>query len=235
MNPKEYRVIPQILISEREKKDWSQAQLAEEISKHLSNSIGNLTISQWETGRRPVPHKYNEILAKVFDCSVDYLAGYETESLSNLTRTDDIAKIRIPFSELSLYDGYPVYVEFKNYDYPDGWAICDFQRGKKRLHFKDRILTIAINDNDNIKYYIMEPIYYLGISISNRKCATLKQLRNKDSFMVSMLSNDPTIQALYNGWYHHNEDMTAIINDQGRVLPYQGLNKTYIVYMTSED
>lgn len=50
------------------------------------------------------------------------------------------------------------------------------------------------------------------------------------SFWVELTTSDKYMQGLYNGWYHHNEDKTCLINNRGLTLPYEGLHISYYAY-----
>ena len=59
----------------RTKLEMSQRDLCRALSEEYGREISPVTISTWETGRRPVPEKYITSLCAVFNCTYDYLAG----------------------------------------------------------------------------------------------------------------------------------------------------------------
>ena len=71
--------------------------------------------------------------------------------------------------------------------------------------------------------------------LEQKKSLSIQELMNREPVYIQMNSADSSIRSLYDGWYHHNENKTALINNEGLVLPYSGLKKAYLAYGYSYD
>ena len=59
----------------------------------------------------------------------------------------------------------------------------------------------------------------------------MKEMLSSKRVYISMLNSDQAIRAKYDGWYRHNEDKTYLIQaGSGLILPYEGLNITFMAY-----
>ena len=185
-------------------------------------------ISAWETGRRGVPLKYNDKLCKIFDCTQAYLLG-ETDDRRCSTPDDDSqenALREINYHDLANYDGKPLWVTFSSHEYIDGWAIFNASNGL--FMFKDG--ARLIKRLKDVHVYAKLPDFE-NESLLSKRSLNFMQLKAVEKAYIVMTSPDEDVRRLYNGWYYHNEDGTALISSgSGRVLPYDGLNISYRAY-----
>lgn len=187
-------------------------------------------VSAWECGRRMPTEGTFKILASVFGVSIAYLKGLsddplgeaETSSTINPNENAEIHAVELDKDLLPLYDGKPVFVSFNNYEHKDQWFIYNVT--------KDTLIgsEFTINSSDpSIKRVFSFDPYLTDLG----KCLSIKDLLIcKTSVYVSMKSPDRQICSLYNGWYHNNENNTALINKDGLSLPYEGLNNSYVAF-----
>ncbi len=230
-------VIPSRMACSRRKMGYSQHELARKIAQYLKrDNFPAASVSLWETGTRKVPTKYVSVLSAILDVSVNYLLGlsdsetgeYDTE----ITNVDDeFHKYEIPYRSLYKYHNKPVFVEFLNKAHADAWGI--FDNDKNRIIFINVILNISASNSDNFKFYTMQPYETESFSIF-RKPLEMNKVLERDNFFIRMNTSDPYICGKYNGWYHHNEDRTAMINALGLVLPYEGIGINYFAYSAGE-
>ena len=129
------------------------------------------TISSWELGRREPSLEVQEALCTYYNVSLSYLRGItdnidatdEDVILENSKYTekhiDDIYNIRkeikITAAETLLFDGKPVFIEFKDYSHQNQWAIVN--RQKKMLILKNGYISVY-SPNIN-KIYILYILY----------------------------------------------------------------------------
>lgn len=234
---KKYHVIPARIALLRSEMGMKQTDFADQLSELLGKKFSPSVISMWETNRRSMPDKYVEPVAKFFGVSVAYLLGQTNDKTSEeptiLTMAaQETDKIEIPTEHLYKYDRRPVYVEFTGFEHENGWGLYD--REKNAIVFVDFILKIKSKLPDNVRLYSNPPKYDINGLFDDYKPLDMIRIFYLDCVYIRMNTCDRAVQNLYNGWYHHNENHTALVNNEGNVLSYDGLNKWYTAYSTGD-
>lgn len=218
------RINPVRLALARTSAGLTQKDLVTKIAEVMEDtqSLNAQVVSSWERGNRPVPTKYETTLSMILGQSVEWFKRAD-ERKENVKNTD---AIEIMAADLVKYDGCPIWVEFHRHESPDGWAL--FSMRHKRLVFSEYF--IPVNKYPEMHYYLSKPnandIRFQMKHIS----LAFKDLIKEERVFVVMNTADKVVTALYNGWYHHNENKTALINDRGLILPYDGLHLSYNAY-----
>ena len=224
------RVVPARLKQKRLEKHWKQADLCDALEKEgvkLSVSM----VSAWEIGRKPVAPEYLPALTKCLDCEEDYLRGRDTENI-DISDIHDANKYtcEIKYEDLCHYDGKPIYIEFRNWAHKDCWGI--YCAADNFFHcIKYNITADKVLSNE-CRFYALAPIYTIQSGEKRKQLHSLDMPKflSRQEIYVVMNTHDRSLRAEYNGWYHHNENHTAIINANGLCLPYEGLNLSYSAY-----
>lgn len=210
------------LIQLRLDKCYSQndlARLLREMNEDCSMLPGN--ISSWESRKRPVPLKYLHCLCDIFSVSEEYLLGEDDIQI------DEPVFKPLDTKCLHAYDKQPIYVEFTDYSHQSGWAI--YSHAESSFTFLDKkILYIDLQRLKTV-LYTFDPNRAIDKTL-RPKSITLKELFIAQNVYIMMITQDAEIRNLYNGWYRHNENHSALINSDGLVLPYGGFKKSYNAY-----
>lgn len=218
------------LMKLRQERNWTQADMAQKISIFLANEpLSNLSISAYENGRRLPSIQVLIAMAQLFEVSVDYLVGHDVvttdraDKLNTQTVYPQIdTKIRV--QEYENFDGLPVYVKGKDVLVAERWGILDYPG--KRVVFPDGELEI----NKSVELYRGTMLEFPAPFTDLKPLNLGKMLGAKMVFIVPRTS-DPVAKEKYRGHYKHNEDHSCLINVQnGLLLPYTGLNISYIAY-----
>lgn len=229
-------IIPQKLAYVRDLRHLKQSELSVCISDYLNEGSPVLsvsTISSWETGKRPVPEKYYEPIAKVLDVSILYLCGltddldgvipveYPTDTLAtpNLISNNDIFK----------YDGMPVFVVFEDFSSDSRWGIYDGKRA--RIWFADSYLNMSVvYKNPKIRIYKMRPDY-LGLVDFSSASIPFSEAIIKEQVYIKMKSPDPEVHKAYDGWYQTApEGKPFFVSAIGVPLPFSGYGISYLCF-----
>ncbi len=226
------------VVQARRDKGMSQKDLAQALTENslTGKSITQAAVSLWETTERNIPYKYLETLCLVLNVTEPYLlnltddkhADYdEVETQQQYSRIEE-PLYKIEYWKLYAYDRQPIYVKFNDIaDHPNGWAI--YNRDHRAFVFADNIMKEVTLQRLNATFYTRD-ISRLDDGLFQRKALDWDKFMTLNPVYVSMITTDKEIKALYNGWYNHNENHTALINKDGLVLPYSGLKKSYLAY-----
>ena len=253
MRPKnKERIIPARLQALRDEKGLTQAELTKDFNKcYPDKQIGYSSFSMWETGRRPVTKGCLEPIMEYFGVSKSYLFGltddkneeFEDDVIEEMlnkqvtsnTINDINLKSEILWKDLFRFDKCPIYVEFPNFDAMGGWAI--YNKATNEFVFADKRMPItdAMKKTRSARLYSTRLDYLASYGENIRKPLELIKVMNMNQVYVKMASPDSAIRAMYNGWYHHNEKHTALINSEGLVLPYNGLGVSYSAYSVGDN
>lgn len=219
----------------RQEANMSQYDLAEEISKKIGDSFAKSNISLWERGRRDIPMKYLDILSDILKVDKDYLLG-ENVTKDGVAYSSHIdAKVgqeEIPYSELFMYDGLPLFVEFINGDRENAWAIYDRMNGL--LHFMNQKIKVNLNLSRMARFYLNADVYVQYSSLY-RNSLNMTQFMKAKNVFVRSISADPAIKNRIDGWYHHSTDKTYLLDGKGNTLEYSNLGVTYMAYSEGYD
>lgn len=219
----------------------NQQELALQLSKFMDRKqdYSLTTISAWELGRKTPPLATLYKLADFFGVSVDYLcnqtndrqgkgSGYTVNDKSTEERDSiiDESKLLLRKEDYKKYDKMPVFVVFKNMDIKSQWGLLNLEN--QEVVFLNGRIALGEYDISLYVYPLPNEMYYNFWKIH---AYSLQQLMQANMFWIELYSYDSEIKGKYNGWYTHNEDKTAIINcNNGYVLPYTGLNVSYVAY-----
>ena len=241
------RIIPARLVLLRREKKISQAELTREINeRYSSDQIGISTVSMLETGRRPVSAKYMQVIMDYFKVSKAYLLGFTDDpkeelpqkEIDNLIETGGVGsesdKVQILPSDLFRFHLCPIYVEYPNLYSMNGWAIYDDKTSE--LVFPDRRVKITDSfwNSDKVRLCTLRQEYDTVYSDNSKKPLDLRRLMEQESVLVKMTSPYVGVRSMYDGWYHHNEKKSALINNIGLVLPYEGLGISYNAFSSGD-
>lgn len=185
-------------------------------------------VSSWETGAKLPSLSTLTVIAEFFNVSLEYLRGLSNErnALEHVDYDYLELKYHIAAETISAYDGTPVWIEFEDLTFKNQWGIVDVESqtiicAKIRIPFKTKgIKTYAIPlPNDIFKEtFLAQPIPW-------------NRIMTLDTFWVEIVSTDKLLSTQYNGWYHHNENRTGIINAVGLTLPYEGFGTSWRAYV----
>ena len=217
--------------------NWSQKEFGHRLSElsPKENEVSQSMVSMWETRDRAISMVYLEPLSQLLGVTTDYLMGLtdDEQGLHEEKPGLNYTKDEIEYWELYAYDEQPVYVDFsETLAHKNGWAI--YNRASDIFVFSNDIIKVTECEKNKAKYFTTD-ISRLDDPLEQKKALSLQELMNKEPIYIQMLSADRTVRALYDGWYHHNENKTALINNECLVLPYSGLKKAYSAYGYSYD
>lgn len=230
-------IIPSRLSFLRKNINLSQQQLVDLITDYSDGQyrVSVAQISSWETGERSVPEKYIPIFCQIYNVNEDYFLGEsdgsKDEHNSICIESQESNKILINYEHIYMFDKRPVYVVFLDYLHENGWGIYDMK--KNQIQFADYSYKIYAHNIENLAFYALQPGYIVS-EPAKTKAMDIVSLLSRSWVWIEMGSPDVAIHKLYDGWYHHNEQMSALINESGLVLPYSGLNKSYKAYFLAE-
>ena len=217
----------------RSSNNMTQKEMAERLSE-LSTRKEPLTVStvsSWETGRRQPSREMIDCIAKLFQVSADYLECLTDEpngSACSLPPEPEYEnQISIPMDKIATLDGKPVFVSFKNHAHEDQWGIVNMDRSSFIL--RNGLLRFTDQTIDQI--FVSEPYFaYIKSTQSNLSLDMSKLLNTKKYVWIEMTTSNSYVRGLYNGWFHHNETHSCLINEKGLTLPYGGLGISFHAY-----
>ena len=212
-----------------------QNKFAARLSELTGKPLSVTSVSLWLTGRRNIPRKYAPYIAEIFGVTEAYLFGFTSDPHSTIVEEipegDETFYEIIP-SQLYAYEGKPVYITFGAFEHEDGWAI--YNRKRQLFIFQDDTLKETTIKKIGAKIYVRD-ISDLRDPLIHRKALDYRGLMEaKEGVYIIMNTSNVAIRNLYNGWYRHNENHTALINKEGLALPYEGLKKAYQAYTYNE-
>ena len=212
--------------------NMNQNELATRIAGITQKNLSATTISLWLTGNRSIPIKYLSPLCEIFGVSEPYLLGLSdgyNDSYENVKekKEEEITLYEIDPWQLYAYDGQPIFVVFKHFEHENEWAL--YNRNKRVFVFCNEVIKEANLKTAEVQFYTKD-ITKLVDPLVQRKSLDYASFMNSDKVYIEMNTANLSIQSLYNGWYKHNENHTALINSQGLVLPYDGFKKAYLAY-----
>ena len=130
--------------------------------------------------------------------------------------------------QLYAYDRQPLFIEFQSEaQHESGWAIYNRLRGA--FVFADDVVKESTMQRLNARYHTTD-LTRLNDALQQRKSLDYEKLMKTSPVYIQMITTDRYIRGLYDGWYHHNENHTALINEEGLCLPYTGLKKAFYAY-----
>ncbi len=227
-----YNVVPSRLVTLRLKRGLIQKDVYQYLSSLNLGPVSSGTVSQWETRFRPVPKYYIKPLAELFQCTEEYLIGVSDSPDSKepvaavLNKNINDKPNEITFADLFRYNKKPVYVEFLNKEKEDGWAL--YNDKQQTLVFTDTIIPLPENVETSMRFFSSLP-EYMTYSPVAEKALSFESALSKEYVYIKMKTTNEAIHLIYDGIYRHNENHTAFINEKGLILPYAGINISYVV------
>lgn len=215
-----------------EKSGSSQAKFAEVLTNRSGQTVSPASVSLWLTGRRSVPQKYIEDITNMFGVTEAYLLGMTDDPQKTWKDIEEEGTNKeelyiIDRWQLYAYDRKPIFVTFDNYDHEDGWAI--YNRDRQIFIFADDVVRETVLMRIGAKFHTKD-ITELDDPLKLRNSLDLHSMMTAKNIYIHMNTSNRAVQQMYDGWYHHNEKHTALINEEGLVLPYAGLKKAYRAY-----
>ncbi len=234
----ENRIIPTRLAYARNFRKLSQVEVLNKINELSNSDLKQSIYSQWETGRRTIAIKHNAVIAEALNTSLEYLTGL-TDNINSIygdleIKTIDIdeedSKIKIDASELYRYDKKPLFVVPLDYSFSAGWGIFD--------KLTNTVTTlngiIKLTKDSDLEFYVYGPSFINEIGIRTKRRIDLRTVFECDYIYLESCSPDRVLRAQINGYYHHltngNNDKIALVSETGIILPYSGINISYIAY-----
>lgn len=237
INSSKKHVISSRLAHLRAQKGMTQTEFASNLaeiyeSTHPDSNVHPINISlvsAWERGLKNTPSKYISSIIKLYGCTEEYLYG-ESDDPHSTKKTEftGCKPLMEPIKDLSIYDTKPIFIVFNNFQHNDQWGLCDME--KKRIVCTDFHIPITSTILKNITAYPAQPYQTTKRNMGEVKPLDIISFLKKDKVYVVMNTHDKQVHMIYDGWYRHNEDKTALINSIGHVLPYDGLNISYLAY-----
>lgn len=223
---------------------WTQKELADRVletmcavkgGKELAVSVSPMLISAWETNRRKVSDKYAPALCELFQVEESYLRGecFDFDATELLQDDDKVRKLdemrkEIPFDQIDRYDTMPVFISFEDMTHKPQWALMDAKH--HQVITLDGPIRLAHSNKKMIHIYKYQPLYNEPYHQYSGKRLDFNSMLASDYVYVVMTSMDDVVHAMYDGWYVHNKDKTALRNAVGQILPYSGLGKSFNCY-----
>ena len=207
----------------------TQDQLSRLVSERSTRKVprSESVVSSWETGRKRPSEENMNILSDIFSVPKDYIRGIidKDGNPCGPIQDDTDKNYQIENENILHFDGKPVFITFTHENYEDQWGIVNSE--KNAIILKNGILVLK--SNLACSFYVKEPDYHQFLSESRKKPLDMIDLMHpsREKVWVEMITSNRYIQGLYNGWFSHNENRTALINATGLVLPYEGLNVSY--------
>lgn len=251
MSEESGNIIGARIATARKAKKMTQGELATLIAdsngRNRPYSVG--IVSQWELGRKKPSFSTLMAIARTLGVSVAYLSG-DTSSMdqnatANPSKIDDespaafkekeiprlVQSEKIPISEYGYYDKKPVFVVFPNKDFLDQWGILDM----KRLAVMTLAGTLSLKVHA-MSLYPYEVYSYPSYKKRVAKPIPIADLDKTHQMWIEMNSCDDAVRNMYNGWYIHNQNHSALINiSNNLVLTYAGYGVAYRAYKEPYD
>lgn len=227
----------------RTARGFTQGQLATLMAdtgtRKRAYTIGS--ISHWELGRKKPSIDALNSLAQALGVSLYYLTG-TTDSMDPDAKPDEVKEEpeyndgkevtrvvkseKIPIGNYVNYDKKPVFVVFPNKEFIDQWGILDMKR---------KVVSTLVGKISIVNHVVMlfpfEVYSYPAYKKRAAKPIPMAQLDKAHRIWIEMNSTDDAVRNLYNGWYIHNQNHTALINvSNSLVLSYAGYGVAYRAY-----
>lgn len=210
----------------RIKKGLSQREFADEFSKVIERDakISVSCVSSWEIGQKRPSYELLIALASFGEVSVEYLLGISDQKNSNRNKAFEMSEyvVEIPAKNLLNYDGKPIFLEVPGEE-QKRWGIYNHE--ERAFHCKTETIPV----NNVIRFFAAAPEAWPSHKQQNKRL-NYKMFQNASRFWIEYENDDAFIAQKYSGWYRHTEDHSAIINEEGNILPYQAFDIHYKVY-----
>jgi len=201
---------------------YSQQNLGTALAEILNKdeAFTNSAISFWEKGKRIPSYETIQAICQVFNCTTDYLFGLTNNStgIAPATHCQASDLITVNTNELDNYHGFPLFITDKH-GYT-GWVLVNAEIKQCVTH------GFEFNYKDIVKAKAFPSPHSI---YENKEIKDFNEFIKKNMLWVEMLDSNERVAVMYNGWYTHNENHTALVktNQSTLTLPYSGLNVTY--------
>jgi len=213
----------------RTERGISQTVFAQELGVFTGRkkAVSISSVSSWELGMKVPDYKRLAGIASYFGVSIEYLVGTSDrrdfdENVKPLLFLEDYT-CEISIEELSHYDGKPVYLVFRNKKIKPTWGI--YNKDKECFNCRDSIYR----NSPGLRYFVT-----LEGAIKKRNNdlhpLSLEEIIKKKCFWVEYVASTTEINYHLSGWYINAQGNVGIMNKDGLVLPYSGLNVHYHCY-----
>lgn len=150
-----------------------------EVEQYLG--VSQPTLTSWENGTRNPPVEMLLRMAELYNVSVDFLLGREP--------TRENVKAEIPYLQLPLFSGKPVWVEQR------GWALVNSE--KQCLVFSDGETEPW---NQGYAFFTLQPPK-IGISAADAEPLTYGDLKSGGTVWLEPISEDTHLREELRGRY----------------------------------
>jgi len=186
-------------------------------------------VSAWELGNKTPSMSTVAAMSEYFQVSVEYLRGMtdDMDAVESVYYDYLQMKYKIDKNKIEAYDETPVWIEFESEQYSNRWGLVSIS--KAAIICSDcsvplkatgyNLYVIPLPNDIFTEAFLLKPLSWSQINHYGTK-----------PFWVEVVSKDAKIKLLYNGWYHHNENKTCIINEIGLSLPYTGFGISWRAY-----
>lgn len=217
------------------KAGMTQAEFGDVLINKSGKPISQTNISLWLTGKRSIPQKYLEPISSIFGVSEPYLLGLTDDAaigwdeITEETSSED-SIYEIDAWQLYAYANKPVFIVFPNMEHEDAWAI--YNRDDRTFAFASERIREANIKNCNARFFTKD-IRDLDDPLKTRKSIDYATMLSVENVYVHMITSNQFIHGKFDGWYKHTNDHSALINNDGNILPYEGLKKSFLAYTYS--
>jgi transcriptional regulator with XRE-family HTH domain len=152
-------------------------------AKEFAGKIGvdKTTVSNWETGRRPLSLERLLQVAKLLNVSVSYLLGLDEQP----PYTEPVRRSMLPVLHWT-----PVWIHNR------GWALVN--AADKTFVFADK-RAVSFSELQG-PIYTIPPVFSLGLRGIGDPL-DIDDIRSKERVWVEPISSDPELAAELRGWY----------------------------------
>ena len=125
------------------------------------------------------------------------------------------------------YHAKPVIIVFANKKMPDQWGIMNCAANAITLM---NGTTVSLSE-PNIELHALQSYDTASYYGAPMRAISIQRMFELNQVWVEMLTDDAEIRAIYNGWYVHNSNRSALISTAtGISLPYRGYGISYRAY-----
>lgn len=222
------------LASLRKNSGLSQKEFAVRFSEYLGKSMpyAPSTISSWEVGAKNPTTETLIAMADFFGVSLNYLRGVSNDRTPSDEERVSITKYKylVPADKLKSYDHTPVWLQFDSPMHEDKWGIISMETNS--IVCEAEVLSLSQLEELKCQFYILPMPNDIFRDVFLAEPMSFSKMRDsKESFWVEVVAPS-SIKTRYDGWYHHNEDKSCIINDRGLTLPYSGFGISWRAYVS---
>lgn len=211
--------------------DYKQKDLATELTvlsirENMDRRYTNVNVSTWERGALPDTYTIR-LLAKLFDCSIDYIMGQSNKKVDTSTISTDIliaedgyqpiiSKDPLRVKNLASMHGLPIYLSSNR------WGL--YNKDTHSLLFVDgSVVRVDKLDLDDERLYAY-PMYLSQGILDPANLLTVEAALEADRVWLQMMGENESLNNAYNGWYKYNRQTEAFEGSEN-VIPVNWVGK----------